>query len=746
MKISAFHLMPHRELPADFEKRYESVWVTPPWWELADARRVGQYYNWTLDELLHAARHGFDGLCTNEHHQNAYGFMPNPNLMGSVLARATAGTRVAIVQMGATLPTHNPPLRVAEEYAMLDCISGGRLVAGLPLGSPMDVNLCYGITPMEHRERYREAFALTLRAWQAREVFAWNGRYYQLATVNPWPRPIQQPHPPVWVPGSGSVSTFDFAAEHDVCYCFLSYSGAKSAKTMMDGYWEAVARRGRDANPYRAGFLQLVAVAETDARAEAEYARHVEYFYHKCLHVPGPWFSPPGNQDYASLVATARHPVRRAENPKDLRYRDFVDKGYVIAGSPATVRDRLREEVIRDLRVGNLMLLVQIGSMPHEQALKNIELLGREVLPALRGIWRDEGWVNHWWPAGLGDAEGPETAGARPERPGPRSEVTAAAGVRTSAAAADSAGSLSGTTPASAAGTADGQHGARPRSAAAGSGAPSTVSVGAAGPGPVREHTVAVWRDRIEMRVLSAGRGPALVFFHGPWGLTWDPFLDALAQDFTVFAPEHPGTTPGRPEDVQRLDGLWDLVLCYDELLDRLGLVSAALVGHSFGAMVACEVAAAGPQRAGRLVLVDPVGLWRDDAPVTNWMLLGLRELPGHVFHDPRGEAARRMFASPEDAEAAATAHVRLTWAMGATGKFIWPLPDKGLARRIHRVTAPTLVVWGKEDRLVPPVYAEDFARHLPRAEVRLVEQAGHAPHLERPETVVPLVREFLRR
>ena len=189
MKISAFHLMPHRELPADFEERYESVWVTPPWWELADARRVGQYYNWTLDELLHAARSGFDGVCTNEHHQNAYGFMPSPNLMGSVLAKLTQGMDVAIVQMGSTLPTSNPPIRVAEEYAMLDCISGGRLVAGLPLGSPMDVNLCYGITPMEQRERYREAFALTLKAWQARELFAWNGRYYQLANVNLWPRP-----------------------------------------------------------------------------------------------------------------------------------------------------------------------------------------------------------------------------------------------------------------------------------------------------------------------------------------------------------------------------------------------------------------------------------------------------------------------------------------------------------------------------------------------------------------------------
>jgi alkanesulfonate monooxygenase SsuD/methylene tetrahydromethanopterin reductase-like flavin-dependent oxidoreductase (luciferase family) len=169
----------------------------------------------------------------------------------------------------------------------------------------------------------------------------------------------------------------------------------------MDGYWDVVTKKGLERNPYRAGFLQLVAVSETDAKAEEEYARHVEYFYHKCLHVPAQWFAPPGNQDYRSLLAAQRNPVRRAENPKDLRYRDFVEKGYVIAGSPATVRDRLIEEVVKGLNVGNLMLLVQIGSMPHELALKNIDLLAAEVLPALRDIWDAEGWENHWWPERL---------------------------------------------------------------------------------------------------------------------------------------------------------------------------------------------------------------------------------------------------------------------------------------------------------------------------------------------------------
>jgi pimeloyl-ACP methyl ester carboxylesterase len=256
--------------------------------------------------------------------------------------------------------------------------------------------------------------------------------------------------------------------------------------------------------------------------------------------------------------------------------------------------------------------------------------------------------------------------------------------------------------------------------------------------------TISVWQDRIRMRVLSKGRGPAVVFFHGPFGLTWDPFLDELAGSFTVYAPEHPGTSPGRPDDIYHLDGVWDLVLCYDELLERLGLSGAAFVGHSFGAMVACEVAAAHPCRASHLALIDALGLWRDDAPVANWMLLPHGELAGRVFRDADGEAARRMFAPPEDPEARLMARVGLQWAMGATGKFLWPIPDKGLKKRIHRVRVPTLLVWGEADRLVPAVYAEEFARRIPGARVEIVDQAGHAPHLEQPDTVAKLIRDFL--
>jgi alkanesulfonate monooxygenase SsuD/methylene tetrahydromethanopterin reductase-like flavin-dependent oxidoreductase (luciferase family) len=397
--------MPHRELPDDFTERYKSVWVTPPWHELADPERVGQFYNWTLDELIYGAEMGFDGVCVNEHHQNAYGFMPSPNLMGSVLARATNHLDVAIVQMGSTLPTTSPAIRVAEEYAMLDCISGGRLVAGMPTGTAMDSNMVMGIPPIEQRDRHREAHDLILKAWQSEEIFAWNGRYNQLPNVNIWPRPIQQPHPPVWIPGVGSLSTWRFTAQHNHCYCMLSFLGAQISKRTMDGFWELVDAEGLDRNPYRAGFAQLVCVADTDAAAEKQFAKHIRYFFDKCLHVPMEWWSSPGYQDYDSLSKGFRSgsSFKAAETMagfKDLSYQEIVDSDMVIAGSPATVRDKLTAAV-KDLRVGNLMVMQQIGSMPHELTKEAISLFCTEVLPKLRDIWDDEGWENHWWPQRL---------------------------------------------------------------------------------------------------------------------------------------------------------------------------------------------------------------------------------------------------------------------------------------------------------------------------------------------------------
>jgi alkanesulfonate monooxygenase SsuD/methylene tetrahydromethanopterin reductase-like flavin-dependent oxidoreductase (luciferase family) len=398
VKVCMFHLMPYRDLAPDFDRRYKSAYIDPVWFDVADPDKVGQYYNWTVDEMVHAARAGMHGLCTNQHHQNVYGFMANPSLMGAALAKLTNGLNVAIIQIGSTLPSTSPPTRIAEEYALIDCLSGGRVVAGFPTGLPTDATISNGVVPVEQRERYREALQLVLKAWQAREVFAWNGKHYQLPMVNLWPRPIQQPHPPIWIPGSGSATTVEFVVDRDDCFCHLSYFGAKNAETLGDYYWETVARRGRDLNPYRLGFLQLIGVAETDAAAE-EYAPHVEYFFHKLLYTPQYYQAIPGYQDYPSLVRGLRAPLRERFDLRALKYKDFVERGFLIAGSAATVRDQLVEGVKR-LRIGHLLALLHFGSMPHELCLKNIDLFCRDVLPHLEDIWDDQ-WQDRWWPERL---------------------------------------------------------------------------------------------------------------------------------------------------------------------------------------------------------------------------------------------------------------------------------------------------------------------------------------------------------
>src|SRR5256884_2392017 len=169
MKISFFHLMPYRFLPPDFDTRYRSVWVDVPH-ALYDPAKTRDLYHEYLDELEFAEQVGFDGLCVNEHHNNAYGLMPSPNLMAATLTRRTS--RAALVVLGNSLAAYNPPLRVAEEFAMLDVLSGGRLVAGFPVGTSMDMNFAYGINPATLRDRYYEAHHLLMQARKPADAFA----------------------------------------------------------------------------------------------------------------------------------------------------------------------------------------------------------------------------------------------------------------------------------------------------------------------------------------------------------------------------------------------------------------------------------------------------------------------------------------------------------------------------------------------------------------------------------------------
>jgi pimeloyl-ACP methyl ester carboxylesterase len=257
--------------------------------------------------------------------------------------------------------------------------------------------------------------------------------------------------------------------------------------------------------------------------------------------------------------------------------------------------------------------------------------------------------------------------------------------------------------------------------------------------------TVPVRHCDFEAKVQVGGSGPPVVYLHGAGGPRWDVFLDALASRHTVYAPDHPGTGATARDAIYRIESLWDLVLVYDEMLDALDLASAALVGSSFGGMVACEVASHRREKVGKLVLIDPIGLWREDAPVAPYMLLRPDELLETLFTDLDAGPVQEFLTLPDDPDEQAVAMADSVWALGATGKFVWPIPDKGLSRRLHRITAETLIVWGSQDRLIPRVYAQEFAGRIAGSRVEIIEGAGHVPQWEQLETVAPLVLEFLR-
>jgi pimeloyl-ACP methyl ester carboxylesterase len=254
----------------------------------------------------------------------------------------------------------------------------------------------------------------------------------------------------------------------------------------------------------------------------------------------------------------------------------------------------------------------------------------------------------------------------------------------------------------------------------------------------VDERAIELRNGTMTTRVLVGGQGDPLVYIHGAGGLMWDPFVEALARDHTVYAPEHPGS--GQSTGLEELRDIWDLVLYYNDLLDALELPSAKVVGHSFGGMVAAELAANNPERVTKLVLIAPIGLWRDDAPIPDLAGTPADKMADLVLADPNSPLAAFLAPPVDDPEALFQAAMR----MASIFHFIWPIPDKGLDRRIHRVQAPTLLVWGKQDGLVPPVYADEFASKLRQSEIALIDGAGHLPQLEQPDAVRERVLAFL--
>jgi pimeloyl-ACP methyl ester carboxylesterase len=264
--------------------------------------------------------------------------------------------------------------------------------------------------------------------------------------------------------------------------------------------------------------------------------------------------------------------------------------------------------------------------------------------------------------------------------------------------------------------------------------------------------TVTLWDPPITAKVFELGDGEPLLFLHSGSGITAsDPLVAALAQTRKVIAPRHPGFVD--PDELSELRDVHDLALYHDELLDVLGLDSVAIVGHSFGGMVAAELAAHVPNRVSKLVLAAPVGLWNDDYPMPDMFAafpFGMAELLWHDASSPEAIAAMAAMAAGDTEEASQSDDpltammLRVLPGLVTLGKYIWPLPDKGLSRRLRRIKAPTLVVWGEKDKLGPSRYADDFVAKIGDARAEFLPDAGHMAPYEKTSDFVSLVDAFL--
>jgi alkanesulfonate monooxygenase SsuD/methylene tetrahydromethanopterin reductase-like flavin-dependent oxidoreductase (luciferase family) len=370
-----FHLMSWPYLPDDFEEKYDSAWVWAPN-SLYDPVKGHDLYREYLNTLAYADELGFDGVCVNEHHQTAYGLMPSPNLMAAALTQRTKKCKIAVI--GNALPLYNPPTRVAEEFAMLDVLSGGRLVAGMVVGSGPEY-FASGVNPTHARERFREALDLIIKAWTVPGPFLWNSKHYFIKYVNPWPVPFQKPHPPIWVPGVGSKETIDFVAQRRYSYMGVPYFHIDVFRRVFAQFREACERAGYTAHPDQMGWGVPVYVAETDRQAREEYEPHMWYFVKKLLRGVG--IVPPGYTSAASAAVALQNQHRFLAAQTTW---EQVECGvFAIVGSPETVRQKI-DHYRKELGVGVVLTGCQTGTLPHELARKSMELLAREVLPHVR--------------------------------------------------------------------------------------------------------------------------------------------------------------------------------------------------------------------------------------------------------------------------------------------------------------------------------------------------------------------------
>jgi alkanesulfonate monooxygenase SsuD/methylene tetrahydromethanopterin reductase-like flavin-dependent oxidoreductase (luciferase family) len=384
MKVFVFDLLPYaehldhlkvdNELPYPLAKRH----VKP---EVA-ARTYAEH----LEAWEEIDRLGFDGIGFNEHHASPYGLMNSPNLMAASAAQRTKNCKLLIY--GNLLPLHEP-LRLAEELAMIDCLSKGRLISGFARGIPREYQV-HNVPLQDSRARFEEAYEIVTRAW-AEEVFSYEGRFWSYHDVAIWPRPMQKPRPPVWIPITGSKESIEWAGRNDIPIT-PGEGNIGLREDIISYYAKCLAGAGHRITPDHLNIGAIAWVADSKAQAVAEYGPYFLYF-NRTLFSHGNVTETNINRK-AGYVTDASTDYVRPENLRAAgRVRaDFrsmtMDEVRARAetmpwGTPDEVKARIIEAA-EHAGSNTVLLHLNRGAVPHDQFMAQIRRFARDVLPALQ--------------------------------------------------------------------------------------------------------------------------------------------------------------------------------------------------------------------------------------------------------------------------------------------------------------------------------------------------------------------------
>ena len=351
--------------------------------EFFSPEKAQELYSMYFEELQYCTESGFDGVMINEHHNNPLCMMPSVNVIGSVLARTTKKGKIAF--LGNVLPIHENPLRIAEEIAMIDILSGGRVVCGFVRGIGQE-SIATNTNPIYNRERFDEAHNVIIKAWTEPGPFRHEGKHYQYRVVNPWVMPLQKPHPPIWIPGVASSESVVWAAKHKYPYVALA-PPVDLLEGIYELYDETAKADGWTPTSEHRAYAVRINVADTDEEAYEEGKNFYWQLGTSFGVTPPHWQAPPGYISRSSAQGAREAARTTASNitpgGPGLPYDDAQETVQIITGNPDTVIKKLKR-IIDLINPGTIVLWGREGPMSHDVAMRNIDLLTQEVIPAIK--------------------------------------------------------------------------------------------------------------------------------------------------------------------------------------------------------------------------------------------------------------------------------------------------------------------------------------------------------------------------